>query len=51
MQNVSRQQAVEDWPRPAGITTINVCTPSGLLPTADCPAIASEIFVNGSEPG
>ena len=50
MQNVSRQQAVEDWPRPAGITTINVCTPSGLLPTADCPTIASEIFVNGSEP-
>ncbi|MDX9864184.1 MAG: Ig-like domain-containing protein, partial [Anaerolineaceae bacterium] len=50
MQNVSRQQAAEDWPRPAGITTMDVCTPSGLLPTADCPAIASEIFINGSEP-
>ena len=50
MQNVSRQQAAEDWPRPAGITTVEVCNPSGLLPTADCPSIASEIFINGSEP-
>jgi membrane peptidoglycan carboxypeptidase len=50
MQDVSRQQAAEDWPRPAGITTMDVCNPSGLLPTADCPSIASEIFINGSEP-
>ncbi len=50
MQDVSRQEPVEDWPRPAGITTMDVCNPSGLLPTADCPAIASEIFINGSEP-
>ena len=50
MQEVSRQQAAEDWPRPAGITTMDVCSPSGLLPTADCPSIASEIFINGNEP-
>jgi len=29
---------------------MDVCNPSGLLPTADCPSIASEIFINGSEP-
>lgn len=50
MQQVSRQQPAEDWPRPAGITTVNVCNPSGLLPTADCPTLVSETFLNGSEP-
>ena len=50
MQDVSRQQPVEDWPRPAGMTTLDVCNPSGLLPTYDCPFIVSEIFINGSEP-
>lgn len=50
MQDVSRQQPAEDWLRPAGITTMEVCNPSGLLPTTDCPSIVSEVFINGSEP-
>jgi hypothetical protein len=29
---------------------MDVCDPSGLLPTADCPNIVSEVFLQGSEP-
>ena len=39
-----------EWKLPAGITKQDVCYPSGLLPTADCPNIVSEVFLNGSEP-
>ena len=38
------------WDAPIGITRMDVCDPSGLLPTADCPNIVSEVFLNGSEP-
>jgi membrane carboxypeptidase/penicillin-binding protein PbpC len=38
------------WDAPIGITKMDVCDPSGLLPTADCPNIVSDIFLNGSEP-
>ena len=29
---------------------MDVCDPSGLLPTKDCPSIVSEVFLNGDEP-
>ncbi len=29
---------------------MDVCDPSGLLPTKDCPSIVSEVFLNGNEP-
>ncbi|MBT3315576.1 MAG: hypothetical protein HN390_13290 [Anaerolineae bacterium] len=38
------------WDAPIGITKMDVCDPSGLLPTADCPNIVNEVFLNGSEP-
>ena len=38
------------WEMPAGVTKQNVCYPSGLLPTVDCPNIVGEVFLNGSEP-
>ncbi len=50
MQTASRDLPPEGWNAPAGITQIDVCDPSGLLPTADCPTIVREVFSNGSEP-
>ncbi len=50
IQYASREYPVVDWAMPPGISRLNVCDPSGLLPTADCPSIVSEIFLNGSEP-
>ena len=38
------------WSAPQGIVEMNVCDPSGLLPTADCPLIVREIFLTGTEP-
>jgi hypothetical protein len=29
---------------------INVCDPSGMLPTVDCPNVVNEVFLNGNEP-
>jgi len=40
----------EDFLRPQGITNVEVCDPSGMLPTINCPKIVSEIFVEGTEP-
>lgn len=37
-------------PRPAGIVEATVCTPTGLLPGANCPSPVREIFVEGSVP-
>ena len=50
MQTASRDLPPDGWNAPAGITPMDVCDPSGLLPTADCPTIVREVFANGSEP-
>ena len=50
MQIASQDLAPEGWPVPADVSVINVCDPSGMLPTADCPNLVSEVFLNGNEP-
>ena len=50
MQLASQGQPRDGWPIPQGVTVMDVCDPSGLLPTSDCPNIVSELFLNGSEP-
>ena len=50
MQYASRSMTPDDWKVPAGINHLDVCDPSGMLPTADCPNVVSEIFLSGSEP-
>jgi len=50
MQLASHSLPTDGWSVPAGVTTMNVCDPSGLLPTRDCPSIVSEVFLNGNEP-
>ncbi|MBE0698607.1 MAG: hypothetical protein IH586_16945, partial [Anaerolineaceae bacterium] len=50
MQYANLSLPVEDWPEPPGISKIDVCDPSGLLPTGACPEISREIFLSGSEP-
>ena len=51
MQYALRDQPVEDWQIPADVVKVNVCNPSGQLPTADCPQRVDELFLTGSEPG
>lgn len=50
MQYVSRDQAAQTWVMPSGITTLEVCDPSGLLPTKNCPNIVRDVFLSGTEP-
>jgi hypothetical protein len=50
MQLASQGQPRDGWPIPPGVAVMDVCDPSGQLPTADCPNIVSEVFLNGSEP-
>jgi membrane peptidoglycan carboxypeptidase len=38
------------WPIPSGIVSEAVCDPSGLLPTAACPAVVTEVFLDGTTP-
>jgi membrane carboxypeptidase/penicillin-binding protein len=49
-QYTARDRAVEDWQRPDGLTTLDVCYPSGMLPTEFCPKVLREIFLQGNEP-
>ena len=50
MQTASHDLPPDGWNPPAGITQMDVCDPSGLLPTEACPTVVREVFANGSEP-
>ncbi|HSL27873.1 MAG TPA: transglycosylase domain-containing protein [Anaerolineales bacterium] len=50
MQITTRDLPREGWMAPPEVSMINVCDPSGMLPTADCPNLVSEVFLNGNEP-
>ena len=39
-----------DFARPDGLVERDICVPSGLLATPDCPQTARELFIAGSEP-
>lgn len=49
-QYAVRDLPSESWTAPAGIVTMDVCDRSGLLPTASCPNVVSEVFITGNEP-
>lgn len=50
MQYAERDKPAENWKMPPGIAAMQVCDPSGKLPTADCPSTAAEVFLSGTEP-
>jgi len=41
---------VEAFPRPPGLTNVEVCAVSGLLPTEHCPNRVNALFIEGTEP-
>jgi membrane carboxypeptidase/penicillin-binding protein len=49
-QFVLQDQPPSGWKLPAGVNTVEVCNPSGLLPTDHCPDVNREIFLEGTEP-
>ena len=50
MQAAIQSLPADGWSIPAGVTTMEVCDPSGMLPTRDCPSVVNEVFLSGNEP-
>ncbi|MBI5932817.1 MAG: transglycosylase domain-containing protein [Chloroflexi bacterium] len=50
MQAAHESLPADSWTPPAGIIEMDVCDPSGLLPTSDCPEVVREVFASGFEP-
>ncbi len=50
MQFAHRELPSQGWTKPNGITSLEVCDPSGLLPSSNCPTLVNEIFISGTEP-
>ena len=50
VQHASQEHPPNDWPLLPGVTQMEVCDPSGMLPTLQCPTIVSEVFLTGQEP-
>ncbi len=46
----TRGVADSGWGMPSGVTLMEVCVPSGMLPSLDCPATRQEVFLSGNEP-
>lgn len=50
IQNALKDQPPQVWALPSGIIRLEVCDPSGLLPTRICPNRVTEVFAPGTEP-
>jgi membrane peptidoglycan carboxypeptidase len=50
MQYASKTTSPSGWVTPAGITSLKVCDPSGMLPSDNCPDTVEEVFMAGTEP-
>ena len=50
LQYATRDLPAQDWTMPSGVSEIQVCDPSGLLPTQYCPQVVREVFIAGTEP-
>jgi hypothetical protein len=49
-QYATQSVPATSWEIPPGISIVDVCDPSGQLPTRHCPTVVSEVFLNGNEP-
>ncbi len=50
MKYATRDLPPIGWEQPAGLTELQVCYPSGLLPSRECQQYKNDIFVQGTEP-
>jgi len=48
--STDEEGTVSDWQMPSGVSEIDICSPSGLLPTEYCPTVVREVFLQGTEP-
>ncbi len=50
LQLATASLPADGWAPPPGVSSVDVCDPSGLLPTKDCPTTVTEVFLSGNEP-
>jgi membrane peptidoglycan carboxypeptidase len=50
LRYATRDLPARGWLMPPGMSELEVCLPSGLLPTEYCPRMVREVFINGTEP-
>jgi len=50
IQYTTADQANAGWVKPLDVNEVQICSPSGMLPTAICPNITSDVFIAGNEP-
>jgi len=50
MLAAQRGLPVKDFTVPPGISFVDVCAESGLLPSGRCPKVIKEVFIKGTEP-
>jgi membrane carboxypeptidase/penicillin-binding protein len=50
LRYATRDLPRDGWQAPAGVSEVEICDPSGLLPTEYCPEVVREVFVQGTEP-
>jgi membrane peptidoglycan carboxypeptidase len=50
LQYATRDLQPSDWTIPPGVNEVDVCDPSGLLPTKYCPRVVRDVFIQGTEP-
>lgn len=50
MKYITLDMPPTPWAVPPGLSRIEVCDPSGMLPTQTCPTTVTEIFLPGYEP-
>jgi len=50
MHSASLNVPPDGWTQPAGVVKLKVCDSSGMLPTAVCPNVVDEVFIDGNQP-
>lgn len=50
MRHSVQELPLQGWSAPPGLSEMEVCYPSGLLPTLYCPTVVNEVFIHGTEP-
>mgnify|MGYP000980219906 CR=1 FL=1 len=50
MMYSSKDLPADGWTKPIDVSEMQVCSPSGMLPTSDCPNVTTDVFIYGNEP-
>jgi penicillin-binding protein 1C len=50
LMRLAHLQTPGGFARPAALVDVEICAPSGMLPTTDCPRVRRELFLAGTQP-